>query len=525
MNHRNIPKTSQLEQLEKIRITDLTIEWKDQKKQILIKFTVGKPEYIQKFFWEPWVQDKDGKKISDGHPPNIQCLYEKNSLTVTAPQSSNSVALQFFYFYSTNNIKKRKNLFDEPLIFPVEFFQRSCQEQIRNRADITEGECYSTLETLQPDDGKSAEYPIGHLIKQLTTLEQKISQVEKKIKGVPDSIKQQIIESLQPDLNEFKEKSVKDITKLYQEIDRITAQLQNHATSLNDIGEAASEIALENSFALIIAKQKTEWLKECVRRDLEQLSCNRELTQEIILREKQRFYDLEGLIKKLAPMNYGEDEKKILLVKCDKIQKDCLSLLSRLEPPSFNSIKEKIFLRPNLPSFSPTEFINENSIPFDDKSLWAPIDPWTAYQRKIDEWLSRSRFAYIEERKKIQANLAATEEEWHEGMAQFIIETILPFIENKIPEIIDWHKGLPKEINLGEDQISNIEKEILDLFDVNKIEPELQDSFDPDLHVKGIEESNSEEPRGIILKVEQPGFRLRKSGKIIRRARVTINNY
>ena len=136
-----------------------------------------------------------------------------------------------------------------------------------------------------------------------------------------------------------------------------------------------------------------------------------------------------------------------------------------------------------------------------------------------DMWAS-----YVAKRTEAFSSVYSDEQQYQadfDDLAEFIF---IDFSKDGFEKIMEWQNQFPDEQRKTKEEIDAVRKNILDLCDIEEIAVKpCEEHFNPEFHSKQGEIKDSSYPNNMVIKALGKGYKIGKSGRVIRRAAVQVN--
>lgn len=374
----------------------------------------------------------------------------------------------------------------------------------------------------------------------LASLRSRITELEKNISDLKVALYDHIKVDMLTDSNRLREfielGEAEEIRELRDQINNIEVTRKKYKAELAaEINRKLSDFEARieekpksgntlEEISQTITDLKVEDLKKRILQDQSEILASREIDAEERRTASKNLDSILEELMKLRPASWQPEDEDCLKKLLGSMVTEIDSMQKRIEGLSGDPIAKEL---ENLciPRFDDsTSLLGDlGEVSFLDDS-WRPTDPLAAYQERVDQSLINVRSKYLGERERVLSIFLKDGIELGNAMDEFVSEVVFPFTETTLKEIQEWHEGLEGGRGRSTGEIEEVKKNIWRLSGIEEIPVrEEQTRFDENLHHKIDEEIHENLPKKLVLKVRGKGYRIASSNKIIRKARVIVN--
>ena len=146
------------------------------------------------------------------------------------------------------------------------------------------------------------------------------------------------------------------------------------------------------------------------------------------------------------------------------------------------------------------------------------------YEKYLDTSVNDMWASYVAKRSEAFSSIYSDEQQYQadfDDLAEFIFTD---FSKDGFEKIMEWQNQFPNEQRKTKEEIDEVRANLLDLCGIQEIVVKpCEDSFNPEIHSKQDVIKDSKYPNNLVIKALGKGYRVSRSGKVIRRAAVQVN--
>ncbi|MBW2660515.1 MAG: hypothetical protein JRD93_00670 [Deltaproteobacteria bacterium] len=152
-------------------------------------------------------------------------------------------------------------------------------------------------------------------------------------------------------------------------------------------------------------------------------------------------------------------------------------------------------------------------------------DPDRFYREVADNYLNEVKKWYLEKMHNFSSQAYSSLDELRLDLEKFVAHSVFHFLDSTFHDIFQWHEKLQSN-GRGFDRhhLEQVRSRMLELCGIQTIEPEVYKSkFDPGVHYESDKGRDTRYSDRIILKVQEPGYEISWTGKVIKKCGVKVN--
>ena len=152
-------------------------------------------------------------------------------------------------------------------------------------------------------------------------------------------------------------------------------------------------------------------------------------------------------------------------------------------------------------------------------------DPDVFYREAADKYIHKVKDRYLEKIDRFSSQAYSSLDELRPDLEKFVAHSVFHFLDSTFHDIFQLHEKLQSN-GRGFDRhhLEQVRSRMLELCGIQTIEPQVYKSkFDPDVHKELDQGNEARYSDHVILKIVEPGYKIKWTGKVLRKCGVTVN--
>jgi len=151
-------------------------------------------------------------------------------------------------------------------------------------------------------------------------------------------------------------------------------------------------------------------------------------------------------------------------------------------------------------------------------------DPDRFYREAADKYLNKVKDRYLEKIDRFSSQAYSSLDELQPDLEKFVAHSVFHFLDSTFHDIFQWHEKLQTNSRgFDREYLEQVQSRMLELCGIQTFEPEVYTKIDEDVHKELDQGHEARYSDHVILKIVEPGYKIKWTGKVLRKCGVKVN--